>query len=56
MESKKEKSKIAKILKGILIALASIIVVLVVAVVVLWHNEIGTMASMKLIRDRNDAH
>lgn len=56
METKKGKSKIAKIIKGTLIALAGIIVILGIAIAVLWHNEIGTIASMKLIRERNDAH
>lgn len=46
--------------KKILLALLAVIVVLVVAVVgavfAIWHDEIGTVASIKMLRERNDDH
>ena len=45
-----------KIIKRILIVLLVIILLLIGTVYALWHNEIATLASMELLRDRNDAH
>lgn len=45
-----------KIIIGIAIALAAIILTLVIAVWAVWHNEISTVASMELVRERNDEH
>lgn len=45
--------KIAKITG---ITLASIIVLLVIIIAAVWHNEISAVSSMKMLRDRNDAH
>lgn len=45
-----------KIMIRVLAVLLALIVVLAGAVYALWHNEIATVASMKLLRERNDAH
>ena len=55
MEQTKKKI-VKRIIKGIAIALAAIVLVFGIAVFSLWHNEISTLASMKLIRGRNDEH
>ena len=57
MENTKVKKPLWKrIIKGILLAIAVIIVLVLAAVYALWHNEIGTLLSMKEVRERNDAH
>lgn len=47
-------------LKKILLAILAVVVVLVVAAVAavfaVWHNEIGSVASIKMLRERNDDH
>lgn len=54
---KKRKMKLwKKLLIGVTAALLSIILILGVTVYVVWHNEIATIASMKLVRERNDSH
>lgn len=45
--------KIAKIFG---IVLSSVILILLITFIALWHNEISTASSMKLIKDRNDSH
>ena len=45
-----------KILLGALAAVLALLLVLVTAVFALWHNEIFSMASMKLLRERDDSH
>ncbi|MBQ8836252.1 MAG: linear amide C-N hydrolase [Clostridia bacterium] len=45
-----------KILKGILVALVAVIVVLGIAIFAMWHNEIATLTSFEMVRDRNDEH
>ena len=45
--------------KPLLVTLATLLALALVAVgavCVLWHNEIATLASMKLLRERNDEH
>ena len=53
-------AKPKKSLKKILLALAAVVLVLVVAAVAaiygVWHNEISSVASIKMLRDRNDDH
>ena len=49
-----KKSK--KILIGIVGGLLGLVLVLGIVVWAIWHNEIMTASSMKLIRDRNDEH
>ena len=45
--------RVALAIAGILLAL---ILVLVIAVYALWHNELSSLTSLKLLRERNDAH
>ena len=45
-----------KILFGVLAAVLALLLVLITAVFALWHNEIFSMASMKLLRERDDSH
>ena len=45
-----------KILKITGIALLAVVLVLVITVIAIWHNEIATLSSMEMIRDRNDEH
>lgn len=45
-----------KIIFRVLAVLLALAVVLVGTVCALWHNEIATLTSMKLLRERNDEH
>lgn len=45
-----------KLLIGVTAALLSVILILGVTVYAVWHNEIATLLSMKLVRERNDSH
>lgn len=45
-----------KIVKRVLAALLALVVILLGTVYALWHNEIATLSSMKLLRERNDEH
>ena len=45
-----------KILIRTLVVLLTLLVALAGTVYALWHDEIATLASMKLLRERNDAH
>ncbi|MDO4492696.1 MAG: carcinine hydrolase/isopenicillin-N N-acyltransferase family protein [Clostridia bacterium] len=45
-----------KVFKRILLALLALIVLLCGVVAFTWRNEIATVASMKLLRDRDDSH
>ena len=45
-----------KILLGVLAAVLALLLVLVIAVFALWHNEILSLTSMKLLRERDDSH
>ena len=45
-----------KFVKKALISVLAIFVLAVIAVYAVWHNEISTAASIKLIRERNDSH
>ncbi len=53
-------AKPKKLWKKILIAIGAVILALIlilaIAIFALWHNEISTMTSMKLLRERNDEH
>ncbi len=49
---KKAKKTVIRVLVGLLV----LVVVLAGVVYALWHNEMATIASIKLIRERNDAH
>lgn len=57
MEQTKTKMKLWKrILIGITATVLAVVLVLGVAVYAIWHNEIVAIASMKLVRERNDDH
>lgn len=56
-KAKKQKMKLwKKIIIGVTAALLSVILILGVTVYAVWHNEIATLLSMKLVRERNDSH
>lgn len=56
-KAKKQKMKLwKKLLIGVTAALLSVILILGVTVYAVWHNEIATLLSMKLVRERNDSH
>ena len=48
--------KMKKVMVRILTVLAALVLLLAGTVYALWHNELATLASMTLLRDRNDAH
>lgn len=57
MESpKKHNSRTQKIIIRILFVLLALVLALVIAVTAVWHNELATLGSIRLLRDRNDAH
>ncbi len=57
MKQAKSKMKLwKKILIGVAAALLAVVLILGVTVYAIWHNEISAIASMKLVRERNDAH
>lgn len=57
MEQVKSKMKLwKKILIGVVATLLAVLLILGVTVYAIWHNEISAIASMKLVRERNDAH
>ena len=57
MEQTKRKAPLwKKILIGILVAILVLILGVGIAIYALWHNEIATLSSMELIRERNDEH
>ena len=45
-----------KIVLGVLAAVLALLLVLAIAIFALWHNELLSMASMKLLRERDDSH
>lgn len=45
-----------KIVLGAAAVLAALLLVLAIAVFALWRNEIASMSSMRLLRERDDAH
>lgn len=53
---KKKKISWKKVVLGIAITLLALVLILAAVIFAVWHNEISTVASMKLVRDRNDAH
>ncbi len=53
---KKKKISWKMVVLGIAITLLALVLILAIIVFAVWHNEISTVASMKLVRDRNDAH
>lgn len=55
-QTKKPLTRGKKIVIGIVALLVALVLALGITVYALWHNEISTVASLKLIRDRNDSH
>ena len=55
-QNKKAMSRLKKIVIGIIAALLVLVLALGITVFAVWHNEIFTVASMKLVRERNDDH
>lgn len=57
MEHTKSKMKLwKKIVIGITSVILAIVLILGVTVYAVWHNEISAIASMKMVRERNDEH
>lgn len=52
----KTRSRTIKIIGWILGSLLVLILALVLIIFGVWHNEIATLSSIELLRDRNDAH
>lgn len=52
----KPKRSLKKILLAVLAVIVALLVIAVAAVFAVWHNEISTVASIKMLRDRNDDH
>lgn len=55
-ENKPARRRWKKVVAGIAIALVAVIVIAVVAVGLMWKDEIGSLMSIKEVRARNDAH
>ena len=55
-QTKKPMSLAKKILLGIGAVLLAVVLIAITVVYALWHNEIGTIASIQLLRERNDQH
>lgn len=57
MEKVKKKMPIwKKIVAGVIGGLAAVVLAAVIGVWAIWHNEIATLTSFTLVRERNDAH
>lgn len=55
-KEKKNKSTIKKVLAGLGITVIGLLLVAVIAIFGIWHNEISSVASMKMIKTRDDSH
>ena len=52
----KKKPSLKKILLAVLAVIALLLVLAATAIYGVWHNEIGSVASIEMLRDRNDEH
>lgn len=52
----KPKGKLKKILLAILGVVVALVVLAGAGIYAVWHNEIGSVASIKMLRERNDDH
>ena len=52
----KPKRKLKKILLTVLAVVVALVVLAGVGIYAVWHNEIGSVASIEMLRDRNDDH
>jgi len=50
------KKRWKKILLGLIIATAALVLALDIAIFALWHNELASLTSMTLLRERDDRH
>lgn len=55
-QTEKTMSRGKKILLGVLAFFLALFVVLAGTIYAVWHNELATVSSIKLLKDRNDAH
>lgn len=55
-QTKKPVSRGKKIILTVVALLVVLVLALGITVYALWHNEISTLASIEMIRDRNDSH
>ena len=55
-QTEKTMSRGKKILLGIIAFFLALFVVLAGTIYAVWHNEISTVSSIKLLKDRNDTH
>lgn len=52
----KPKRKLKKILLTVLAVVVALVVLAGVGIYAVWHNEIGSVASIEMLRERNDDH
>ena len=52
----KPKRKLKKILLTVLTVVVALVVLAGVGIYAVWHNEIGSVASIEMLRERNDDH
>ena len=52
----KPKRKLKKILLAVLAVVVALVVLAGVGIYAVWHNEIGSVASIEMLRERNDDH
>ena len=55
-KTKEKKPKWKKIVLAIVLTILFLIIALISTFAIVWRNEISTLASIKLVRTRNDAH
>ena len=51
-----KKSIAKKIILSVTAVVLSLVLVLLIGIYAVWHNEISTIMSFKMLRDRNDEH
>ena len=57
MEATKRKMPVGvKIIIGVVSVILALVIIAGITVYAVWHNEIATISSMKLVRERNDDH
>ncbi len=55
-QTSKTMSRRKKVLIGVAVSFLVIVLALICTIYAVWHNEISTLASIELLRDRNDSH
>ena len=55
-QARNKKTGKRSIFRKILAIFISVVLILIATVLFLWKDEIATVASIKMIKDRNDAH